>query len=343
MRREPATERAGAAVARQFHEFCLARGHGMRFTAPIMNEFMTFYVASGYVARSLGKRNAELRTFARRHGCEFPAKESAEWEAVRRQRQALLKLDPTEEKHATVCHHGLLDKMRGYLHAGTQRELRSCAPWACQLVTRALLAHCCMLRGCEHADGMTVSDVELITDAYVVVRVNWRRSARKIKTRPARRCVVPRGLPAGQALVTYLQRFHARSDGSAVLFPARRSDGAPTSAPQTVAQLMTVMKAVGALAGFTQAELARLTAHSLRAGGTTDFFAAGLSEAFIREQGGWASDAVRGYNRPAAPHRWAMANSMVSAMRRVRDCCGSVRSATGWPAWRELQRQGRRR
>ena len=343
MRREPATERAGAAVARQYQEFCAARGHSVIFDSDTMNEFMNFYVDCGFAARSLGKRNSELRLFARRYGIKFPASDSPEWGIVCLHEKSLIKLDPSEEQHATVLHVGLIGLIRARLGVSTTQELWTCDVSVCQLVARMALCHCCMLRGCEHDDGMRVSDVAMITDKYITFKVNMRRSARKIKSRPARLCVLPVELPVGQALMVYMQRCHSNSAAEDVLFPARRVGGASARAPQTTASFMRVVKACAGRAQFTPGDLRWLRAHSFRAGGATEHYASGISEAFIMQQGGWTSDAVRRYNRPAAPHRWAMAQSVVAAMKRLRNITARQPGHMGWSAWRRHRRVGRGR
>ena len=56
------------------------------------------------------------------------------------------------------------------------------------------------------------------------------------------------------------------------------------------------------IAGMPDGQLKKVTNHSFRAGGATDWSVGGLSEMEIAAQGGWASRALRVYIRPQEHH-----------------------------------------
>ena len=57
----------------------------------------------------------------------------------------------------------------------------------------------------------------------------------------------------------------------------------------------------------------RVTAHSMRAGGATDYLSWGMSGAFVQKQGGWLSDAYMIYYRPSTAEGAQLAATMKRA------------------------------
>ena len=167
-----------------------------------------------------------------------------------------------------------------------------------------------MLRGCEHRDGLRVSDV-VDCDVYngngrVLLLIGAREQARKIKTRPPRTVTLPvwnSRISAGAALLIFMERVHAHAAPSDVLFPFIEYSGRVYGdvAVNDKVFIKTVRPLLLA-AGMHDDDVKRFTSHSLRAGGATDNSVANMSQDFIRAQGGWTSDCFMIYVRPQTFH-----------------------------------------
>ena len=72
-------------------------------------------------------------------------------------------------------------------------------------------------------------------------------------------------------------------------------------------------------AGMDPCDVQRVSAHSLRAGGCTDYSLANHSIAFIMQQGGWLSAAWLIYVRPAREHTLATARTIIESTHRLLD------------------------
>ena len=320
---EASSQKAVSSVAASFDDFLAAFGLDTRFGATYIILWLADYVRHGYTARSLGHRLSNLRRSAVQRGMLFPAKDSNSWAAIKDTEHALLKVDPTEPSRATVVGIFWIEKVLdalGITELSDYREGRSSAQ-DCQLAVRALLAHAGMLRGCEHRSGLLLSDIAMVADSHVQITIAARYSEKKLKTRAGRKVILPiedGRWSAGAAMVEYINRFHT-GGGDAVLFFDFDALGRPQRhRRRSDKQFMRRFKPLVLTAGLPPADAKRVTNHSFRAGGATDYFVAGMSAEAIKAQGGWTTYCFLIYVRPAAEHIWRVAARMVSAIRSAR-------------------------
>ena len=302
----------------EFHRALYGPDRGVAFDRDTLMAYATQYVLSGFTARSVDNNLSKLRRVARRYGCEFPALTSPAWADIKDLLRALKKLDPSETSPA---------KSFGLHNIGAVLDtigIRSFADYSTaplalvQLAVRMLVCHAAMLRGVAHRNGLLVGDVEVgpSTDDFGVVflRVGARYANRKIKLRPARLAMLPAWesrASAGGALLVYIKRMRFGSHTD-ILFPFidPSDQSVYHQRPVTDKQFVKQVRQRARQAGFADADVARVTAHSFRAGGATDYAAAGCSSAFIQSQGGWLSAAWLKYNRPAREHAFALARDI---------------------------------
>ena len=308
--------------------FCAAMGvpgTPPPFTADLIMDWMSDYCKEGYTARSLAGRLSSLRRFARSLRAPFPDQRSLDWLDVVDQRKALLKIDPTDPNRATVVSVAWLRTVAAHLNLTTIADLYNprCPPWALQMYARAVVCHCCMMRGVESRDGMRMDDITIVTPGFAVLHVAGRYSSKKLKMVPGRRCVVPfvaeMGISSpGHVLLAYLRRLRTGCSGDALLFPRINRDGTISELEaETDADFIRKFKIYLSLAGMDQVRLAKVSNHSFRAGGATDWSIAGMPTDFIMRQGGWAGDGYKIYVRPTALHCFAVAAHMISASRQL--------------------------
>ena len=124
-------------------------------------------------------------------------------------------------------------------------------------------------------------------------------------------------------MVKYINRFHSKQRGDCVLFFEFHGKGKnATPLRHKPSSDKSFMKALKAALETTKLlspdELRRVSNHSLRAGGATDFFVNGVTAELIRAQGGWRTFCFLIYVRPQREHRWKVAAQMVSALRSAR-------------------------
>ena len=79
----------------------------------------------------------------------------------------------------------------------------------------------------------------------------------------------------------------------------------------------TIIADAEARVGMADSDLQRVSNHSFRAGGATDYFVSGLSAERIKLQGGWSTYCFLIYVRPADEHRWRVASALLGALRRA--------------------------
>ena len=287
-------------------------------------DFSIDYVRCGFSAGSLSKRTTELRHYAARLRVAFPALDSDDWRLVTRVHRALAKFDPIELRQATPMSMFWIVKTMKSMGIESARDLRVCIGSTCCAVARLLLSHCAMLRACEH--DLQVQDLLSLSASHGVVLVNRRKKTRKIKLRPPRTVVVPSGceggvLSAGAALRIFYERFHAgKSALTDPLFPRFEGVGDATmirGSYELPGVFMKKMRRHAARAGMSTACIERLTCHSLRSGGATDWMASGMQKSSVQRQGGWSSDTILVYVRPQSHHRWMEAQGMMRCMARM--------------------------
>ena len=316
--------------------FCAAMGvpgTPPPFTADLIMDWMSDYCKEGYTARSLAGRLSSLRRFARSLRAPFPDQRSLDWLDVVDQRKALLKIDPTDPNRATVVSVAWLRTVAAHLNLTTIADLYNprCPPWALQMYARAVVCHCCMMRGVESRDGMRMDDITIVTPGFAVLHVADRYSSKKLKMVPGRRCVVPfvaeMGISSpGHVLLAYLRRLRTGCSGDALLFPRINRDGTISELEaETDADFIRKFKIYLSLAGMDQVRLAKVSNHSFRAGGATDWSVGGLSEMEIAEQGGWTSRALRRYIRPQGHHAHGRAVRMRAAIPVALGAGGAAR------------------
>ena len=325
MQREPKTERDASRVVRQYAKLQRASGCDPRsFTSYELVRFMNDYVRCGFSAGELGKRNSSLRTFARRNGLAFPALDSDDWIMVKGQETALLKKDPVETRRATVMAMRYIARFAAAHKIVEVDDLRTAEPFHAYAVTRMLVAHACMMRGCEHRVRWRDMRPRSRPTKLVVNADSVTKRGRKLRLRPARTCTLPvkstmNGhaiLAAGAALHVYAQRFDNGDDDGFIFgtLSAGRLDDKKYMSDQAFFRRVT---ALSKHAGVDINGEYKFAAQSLRRGGRTDWRVYGMSNEWIKEQGGWKGDANLLYDEPDEHHRAVEASNMefaVSAM-----------------------------
>ena len=99
-----------------------------------------------------------------------------------------------------------------------------------------------------------------------------------------------------------------------ILFPAiEHGNKVFKGRAMTDKQFYKLLRVYAQRAGMAAVQIANLTAHSLRAGGATDFLIGGMSVAWVKQQGGWESPAYLTYYRPQPEHAFATARSIIAA------------------------------
>ena len=99
---------------------------------------------------------------------------------------------------------------------------------------------------------------------------------------------------AYKLLKAFYDKFHLSTQPSAPLFPRTHRGKLDWTKGCTYDSLRRLVKTTAASLGL---DAALYSAHSLRAGGATDLFAAGLSYTLIKKAGRWKSDAAMLYYR----------------------------------------------
>ena len=321
---EASSQRKVSTVALSFDDFVTAFDLAVTYEATYMIWWMADYVRHGFTARSLGARLGHLRRTASQRAMAFPLKDSPAWARIKDTERALKKVDPTEPSRATVIGLFWIEKVLdalGIFELADYRDGRSSAA-DCQLAVRALLAHAGMLRGCEHRSGLLLSDVVTVADSHLQISIAARYSEKKMKTRAGRKIILPienGRWSAGAAMVEYISRFHSGGGGDARLFFDISDAGFPLRhRARSDKDFMNVFKPLVASVGLPPKDVKRVTNHSFRAGGATDYFVSGMSAESIKAQGGWTTYCFLIYVRPAAEHIWRVAARMVTALSGAR-------------------------
>ena len=320
-------EQAISSVVKGYTKFFHALepgAHAVSFSATFIKAYMTHWVSVGNTARSIAGNLTKLRRAARRMRQPFPAIGTDEWSSIKDLERALLKIDPTLPKRATVFHLRWIVAVLERLGIRTVNDFSIKPLRDVQLAARLLLCHAAMMRGCEHRDGMAMSDIvaSCVQQGYgrVLVHIAPKRQSKraaarlqlkKLKLRPARTATLavwPSIKSAGAALLIYLQRLTSVAPNSAILFPLIDAHGTVhTGLCLSDKQFIKLVVEAATAAGMSKHDAARVTSHSLRAGGATDYAVANMSKDFIRVQGGWTTDCFMIYVRPQTFHSQATA------------------------------------
>ena len=303
------------------------------YTALQLQEFMADYVRCGFSAGELAKRNSTLRTQARREHASFPAFGSDMWRQVNEARKSLLKKDPTDVEKAIVLSMMWILRLAASFGVRTWSELDAADAGHLYVITRLLVAHSCMMRGCEQK--IRWGDVlRHGASAPTVVRVNAdsvTKSTRKIKRRPPRDCTLAACgagvLTAGAAMDVFEMRFGRGRDDEFVFGVPELASGTVDSGKYlTAVTFMARVRRLSRAAGADVDGSYKFAAQGLRLGGRTDFRVYGMSAEWIRRQGGWFSDAEKGYDQPLSHHRRVEADNLAIAVRAM--VAGTTTGAT---------------
>ena len=332
---ELSTAKGIGAVARSFVDFCAAMRVPLAFRAGIIQMWLVDYCRQGWCARALDGRLSALRRFARSRRMSFPAFGSYDWDDIKDTVRACLKVEPTEEARATVVDLHWLRRVAAVVGVSCAADLETCHLRHLQLLCRAYVCHAAMLRGVEHRFGLRTSDVRQFKGdggEFFRLAVATRYSEKKKKLCPGRQCVLPvepgQLRSAGTVLKVYRRRMGlCRAGGSnALLFPLVEEDGRVRwdEAPDDGVFIRGFIRCLR-IAGMSDTELAKVSNHSFRAGGATDWSVGGLSEMEIAEQGGWTSRALRRYIRPQGHHAHGRAVRMRAAIPVALGAGGAAR------------------
>ena len=165
-----------------------------------------------------------------------------------------------------------------------------------------VIGHDCMLRMCEHRDGMRVGDVVApVRGVHASYFLCVPEVKDKVRQERHRRCYLPVGedICLGGFWMGVLMEMHAKSKPDDPLFAATTALGEPTAVPQSERYFKTELRRLAAAAGMRQEDVDRVRGHSLRSGGATDYLSSGhMTEAWVQKQGGWLSPVFKIYYRP---------------------------------------------
>ena len=172
--------------------------------------------------------------------------------------------------------------------------------FALQWFERSVLCNCSMLRQQDHVDdSLLICSVEILPSRSQTLWVGEGKN----KVRGMHPVVVWNDFTfhsPGFWVELYLRRMNADAQaGSSPLFPYIDpvTDVVDWSRVATSQASVLKAKARARMAQMADEAIDRITGHSWRAGGATDFLMAGMPETFIMKQGRWLSDAFRVYFR----------------------------------------------
>ena len=324
---EPKTQQKVDVVALSYRDFMKALDLPVTFESAYICMWLVDYVRHGYRATSLPDRFGSLRKDAKRLSADFPQKGARGHELIQETIKGLKKVDPSATDPATVVSLNAIEACLDHWGITAVEDYGTCNPDVCATAVRALMCHCGMMRGVESRSGLRLSDVKQVAGSHVEVLIAERYSEKKGKNVPGRTVILPitnDRTSAGAAMVKYINRFHGGRKGDCALFFRFHGRGANARPmrhrPASDKYFIEALKGALSSARFlTPAELRKVSNHSLRAGGATDFFVNGVSAELIRAQGGWRTFCFLVYVRPAREHRWKVAAQMVQALRAARE------------------------
>ena len=168
---------------------------------------------------------------------------------------------------------------------------------------RIITAHDACLRAVEHSFGMQVQD-HIDHGHYATLVVGRREVERKLKrrVRTAVLHIKRSHLSAGYVLRILRQRVHRGATAADCLFPLITS--IIHTGPEPWKAALRRLRGSCTNCGIP----GPITGRSLRAGGATDYFAFSTPADWIKQQGGWLSDAYQLYNRPTSQQRARIAS-----------------------------------
>lgn len=324
---EPKTQQKADVVTLSFIDFMTALKLPVTFESWYLIAWFTDYVRCGYRAVTLTERFGAVRKMAKRRGMDFPEKGSRGHDMCADAIKGLKKVDPSCTDRATVLGISKIEMCLDDWGITSVDDYATCDPAYCALAVRALMCHCGMMRGVESRSGMRLSDIKAVGTSHVEVLVAERYSEKKGKNVPGRIVILPVSsdrTSAGAAMIAFIDRFHAGATGERVLFfqfsGAKGKRRALKHRPANDKYFLKGLKqSLERVSAFTADKLKKISNHSLRAGGATDFFVSGVTAELIRAQGGWRTFCFLIYVRPQREHRWKVAAQMVQALRAARE------------------------
>ena len=297
--------------ARVFLRFCDSVGAARIFHPDTIIIFFEMWLLDGGKVTTLPNFLSAWRDVCDERHMYFPPKGSLEWRYIGKYLRGARMRYPHVARRSTPLTLSLIRLVLADVGVTHVHDYETCSIAVLSFCARLLVAHAAMMRTCAHTAGCTVGDVSQPSAAagrFFLFRVGYSVTARKIKLRPARSCILPRitdVLSCGYALHVLLRRAHGRpSAPGAVLFPRTGSDRRPLPWLDMRAAVRAALRPHLSRVG---APLTTIDGRSLRAGGATDWFSADAPRWWVKSQGGWLSDAVDIYNRPTPVARFRSA------------------------------------
>ena len=279
------------------------------FTPQAMCSFFEHYLQSGRARTSLPGYLSAWRDHATEVAMPYPAVGSAALKQIRKYLRGAAVRYPHVVRRSVPLTLALLIPIAAALGIRNLADLESVACPTLVFYARLAIAHQACLRPVEHDSVIVLADVSL-RRTHARLRVGVLPSARKIKRRPPRVAVLAYGhgphahLAAGTVLRVLLRRVHGLSAPTAPLWPLY-AFGIPQRRHAPWARDLRRLRAIIA-AVLPSVDVTRVDGRSLRSGGATDLLSAGATKSWVQAQGGWRSDAVLIYDRPAPSLRGAV-------------------------------------
>ena len=296
--------RAYESTYRAFVDLCGATGEPVEFDYGQLAAWCVFWVESGYSARTLAGHFTAFRRVAAEGGKRFPMRHTLTERRLQWLRRGLLKDAGPVNRATPLTLSRIMTMWRTVFKVKVLGDLRYVEPGVLTFITRVMVGHACMLRMCEHEDGMRVGDVsafQMAADGSVAVSVRVRERKDHVR-HESRRCGLAgtgKLWDAGSVLQLYMELMHGTSKQDYLLFPEWSSGGAYVPVPASARDFRETLQRVARQSGMAPAEAGKVRPHSLRSGGCTDYLGSGLvTEAWVQSQGGWRSSIFKIYYRP---------------------------------------------
>lgn len=311
---EPETWKRYFDTYEAYAHLCAAQGLPVRFAWQQLAAWCVFWVQQGFEASTLKNHFSAFSRVADELGMSFPRENSRTKRQLQRLRRGLEK-ECEGVQHSTPLTRKWIMRMFKFAGVRSLADLELIPPPLLTFLARVSLAHTCMLRMCEHRDGLRVEHVTLVTspNGDRSFRVSIPEVKDKLRHQP-RVCDVPVGSgihSAGAVLEVFLRVAHPRGEPG-ILFP-RWQGIHKLNAPASESTFKSALRQLAAGAGMHGDELKRLRPHSLRAGGCTDYLSWGANEAWVQVQGGWRSPVYKIYYRPMAADMGYMRKRLLAA------------------------------
>ena len=233
---------------------------------------------------------------------KYPRRGSLTHKKLKLLLRGLTKLDKTTVDRATPLTRRWMRRIMALKGVRTPADAKAAHPSVQVLLARMVIAHDCMMRMCEHRDGMTVGDVIApVRGVHTSYFLRVPEVKDKVRQERHRRCYLPVGddVCLGGFWMGVLMEMHSGSRPSDPLFAATTATGEVTAEPQSERYFKSELRRLAAAAGMEQADVDRVRGHSLRSGGATDYLSSGhMTEAWVQKQGGWLSSVFKIYYRP---------------------------------------------